>query len=98
MGSVDDNTVVKVVIYTIAVMYMVLMRCCCEMLGMVIALTESSSVHVCSSCKFGAGFWQVPLKRLRSILSKSHDANKNRKSPDGNCSFVLQFAVSAFEW
>lgn len=64
MGNIDDNTVVKVVIYTIAVICMVLMRCwCCyEMLGMVIVTMESSSVHVPSCCKPSVGFWQVLLQ------------------------------------
>jgi hypothetical protein len=37
MEAVDDEMVVRVVIFTIAVMCMILMRCCCEMLGMVMS-------------------------------------------------------------
>ena len=51
---VNDESREKV-IYTIAVMCMIVIWCCCEMFGMVVVMTEDTSVHVPSSCKLGAG-------------------------------------------
>jgi hypothetical protein len=69
MEAVDGDAVVSVVIYTIAVMCMILMWYCCEMLGIMVVVATSRE-RTCA-CKLQLGCWLLASASLAPEVDRA---------------------------